>query len=106
DTVKARYYVDCTGESGKLRRALEIPVDVPTSLQNIAFWDYWQDAQWAETYGFGGTHVQIMSLGWGWIWFIPITPTRTSIGLVLPAEYFKKSGKTREQIYMDAVAAD
>ena len=47
-----------------------------------------------------------MSLGWGWMWFIPITPTRTSIGLVLPADYYKKSGKTVEQIYADAIAEE
>ena len=47
-----------------------------------------------------------MSLGWGWIWFIPITPTRTSIGLVVPAEYFKSTGKSTEEIYRDAVASE
>jgi hypothetical protein len=47
-----------------------------------------------------------MSLDWGWLWFIPITPSRTSIGLVLPAAYYKSSGKTVEQIYFDAIASE
>jgi flavin-dependent dehydrogenase len=104
--VVARYYVDCSGEAGALRRALEVGIDAPTALRNIAIWRYWQDAKWAVTIGNGGTRVQIMSLGWGWIWFIPITPTRTSIGLVLPANYLKESGKTKDQLYAEALAAE
>jgi flavin-dependent dehydrogenase len=104
--VKAKYYVDASGELGVLRRALEIPVKIPTALRNIAFWDYWQDAEWAETIGHAATRIQVMSLGWGWVWFIPITETRTSIGLVLPADYFKSSGKRPEELYSEAVRAE
>jgi flavin-dependent dehydrogenase len=104
--VVAKYYVDCSGDSGILRRALDIPVESPTLLRNIAIWEYWQDAEWAFSVGQGGTRIQIMSLGWGWLWFIPITSTRTSVGLVVPTEYFKESGKSKEQIYRDAIAAE
>lgn len=105
-SVEAKYYVDCSGEAGVLRKALEVAVDCPTTLRNIAIWDYWQDAEWAVTLGKGGTRIQVLSIGWGWLWFIPITPTRTSIGLVLPADYYKASGKSKEQIYADAIAAE
>jgi hypothetical protein len=47
-----------------------------------------------------------MSLDWGWVWFIPITPTRTSIGVVLPASYYKSSGKTVEELYREAIASE
>jgi flavin-dependent dehydrogenase len=106
DEVTAKYYVDCTGDSGLLRRALGIKTDSPTALRNIAIWDYWQDAEWAVTLGTGGTRIQVMSLGWGWLWFIPISKTRTSVGLVLPATYYKASGKSKEQIYADAISAE
>lgn len=101
--LEARYYVDCSGDVGLVRRALDIPTDAPTALRNIAIWDYWQDADWAVTIGNGGTRIYVLSLGWGWIWFIPITETRTSIGLVLPASYYKESGKSKEQLYQDAL---
>lgn len=104
--IGARWYVDCSGEAGTLRRALTIPVEEPTLLRNVAFWDYWHDAEWAVSIGNGGTRIQIMSLGWGWLWFIPITPTRTSVGLVVPADYFKQTGKRKEQLYLEAIAAD
>ena len=44
--------------------------------------------------GVGGTYVYVMSIGYGWLWFIPLGPTRTSIGFITSAEHFKASGKT------------
>ncbi|HEY3782279.1 MAG TPA: NAD(P)/FAD-dependent oxidoreductase [Fimbriimonadaceae bacterium] len=104
--VKAKYYVDCSGEGGTLRKAFSVQTDVPTSLRNIAFWDYWNDAKWAETIGKGATRILVMSIGWGWLWFIPVTETRTSVGLVLPAEYYRKSGKRPQEIYRDAIMSE
>ncbi|MBX3112062.1 MAG: tryptophan 7-halogenase [Fimbriimonadaceae bacterium] len=106
ETVEAKHYIDASGHVGVLRRALDVPVEVPTSLQNIAVWDYWQNADWAESIGVGGTRIQIMSVGFGWLWFIPLGPTRTSVGLVMPAEYYKKSGKRPEELYTEALAME
>lgn len=104
--VRARHYVDASGVSALLRKKMEIDVSSPTNLRNIAIWDYWQNAEWAETVGTGGTRIQVLSLSWGWIWFIPISPTRTSIGLVLPVSHFKDVGKKPEEIYLEAVTSD
>ena len=104
--VQARFYVDCSGHTGVLRRAMGVETDCPTTLHNIAIWDYWQNAEWAVKIGVGGTRIQILSQGYGWVWFIPLGPTRTSIGLVMPAEYFKKSGKKPQELYDHAMATD
>ncbi len=105
-SILARYYVDASGVSGILRRAFDIPVTSPTALRNIAIYDYWQGAEWAKRDGANGTHIQIMSLGWGWLWFITIGETRASVGLVTPAEYFKQSGLSRHEIYEKAIAEE
>jgi flavin-dependent dehydrogenase len=106
DTVSARHYVDATGHSGLIRRAMEVASNYPTTLQNIAMWDYWQNADWAVEIGVGGTRVQVISVGYGWIWFIPLGPTRTSVGLVMPAEHFKKAGRKLDELYREALQAD
>ena len=106
DSVTARYYIDASGNGGVLRRALDVPTEYPTRLQNIAIWNYWENTEWAETVGNGGTRVQVLSVGYGWIWFVPISPTRTSIGLVVPADYYKNCGKRPEQLYREAVDAE
>lgn len=105
-TVKARYYIDASGEAGVLRRALGVEIEAPTTLRNIAFWDYWTHAEWPERFSGTATRIQVLSLGWGWLWFIPITQTRTSVGLVLPADYFKKSGSRPEQMYLEAILTE
>ncbi len=104
DVVTGRYYIDASGAPAVLRRAMGVKVDAPTKLRNVAFWDYWDNAEWAEEIGIGATRVHIRSLPYGWLWFIPLGPTRVSIGLVTPADYYKKSGKRPEQIYAEAVA--
>jgi len=106
ELLTARYYVDATGHPGLLRRSMDIGVTVPTNLQNIAIWDYWQNAEWAVDIGIGATRVQVMSVSFGWLWFIPLSPTRTSIGLVMPASIYKESGKSPEQIYLEAIASE
>lgn len=104
--VAARHYVDASGHVGLLRRALGIETIYPTSLQNIAIWDYWQNAEWAVEIGVGGTRIQIMSVGYGWLWFIPLGPTRTSVGLVTPAAYYKNCGMKYDELYADALSRD
>ncbi|HEY3783207.1 MAG TPA: NAD(P)/FAD-dependent oxidoreductase [Fimbriimonadaceae bacterium] len=101
--VKAKHYVDASGHVGILRRAMGVEIEEPSALKNIAIWDYWRNAEWAVSLGIGGTRIQILSLGYGWIWFIPISPDRTSIGFVCPADYYKKSGLTIEKLYENAL---
>ncbi len=102
----ARHYVDCSAGSGILRRAMGVGVDSPTALRNVAIWDYWRNAEWAVEIGVGGTRIQVLSLGYGWIWFIPLGPDRTSIGLVVPADYLKASRKPPGELYAEALNAE
>jgi len=100
--VTARYYVDGSGVRGILRKAMGVDIEAPTNLRNIAVWDYWQDAAWIERHG-QGTFIRILSLDWGWLWFITIGENRTSVGLVTSAEYYKKSGLSTEELYVKAI---
>jgi len=103
EEVQADYFIDASGRPAIIRKALGVGVAEPSSLQNVAFWDYWQNAEWAEEIGVGGTRVQVLSLGYGWIWFIPLGPTRTSIGLVVPAKHYKEKGLKPEELYRRAL---
>ncbi|MCU0317585.1 MAG: tryptophan 7-halogenase, partial [Fimbriimonadaceae bacterium] len=53
ETITATHYVDASGNVGLIRRALGVEVDCPSSLKNIAIWDYWQNAEWAVEIGVG-----------------------------------------------------
>jgi len=104
--VKARYYVDCTGYAGVLRKAFKVETEIPTNLQNIAIWEYWNGAEWATNVGIEGTRVQVLSVGYGWIWYIPLGNGRTSVGLIVPAAYYKKRGLPTRDLYKEALGGD
>jgi flavin-dependent dehydrogenase len=104
ERVTAKHYVDASGGESVLRRAMNVQVQSPTLLRNIAMWDYWLGAGRAEERGIGGTFVYVLSIGWGWLWFIPIGSDRTSVGLVTSADYYKRSGRTTEELYVQATS--
>ncbi|MBL8762090.1 MAG: tryptophan 7-halogenase [Phycisphaerae bacterium] len=104
EIVTARYYIDASGTVGVLRRALNIDVTIPEELKNIAVWSYWDNAEWAVKIGVGGTRVQVRSLPYGWVWFIPMGPTKASVGLICPAEHYRKTGHKPEDLYLRALA--
>jgi flavin-dependent dehydrogenase len=104
--VTARHYVDASGNSGILRREMKIGLDAPTNLQNIAIWNYWTNAEWGVTIGVGGTRIQVLAQKIGWIWFIPMGRERTSIGLIVPAAYYKDQGKRPDELYYEALSGD
>lgn len=106
EVVTARYYVDSSGAAAILRRAMGVAVDAPTLLRNVAFWDYWTDENWAKEPDTSVTRVHIRSLPYGWIWFIRLSPTRTSIGLVCPAEYYRSCGKSYTELYHEALRTE
>jgi len=103
--VTARYYVDASGVRGMIRKAVGVKTESPTNLRNIAIWDYWQDAAWIDREG-EGTYIRILSLEWGWLWFITIGETRTSVGLVTSADYYKQSGLSTEELYAKAISEE
>jgi len=103
--VRAKYYVDASGTRGMIRKAVGVETESPTNLRNIAVWDYWQNADWIDREG-QGTYIRILSLDWGWLWFITIGETRTSVGLVTPAEYYKQSGLSIEELYVKALSEE
>jgi hypothetical protein len=104
--VRAKYFVDASGHVGIIRRAMDVEVEEPSLLRNIAIWDYWTDAQWAVQLGIDGTRIQILSLGYGWIWFIQIGNSRTSVGFVCPADYYRRTGLKPEELYQKALSEE
>ncbi|RYG26436.1 NAD(P)/FAD-dependent oxidoreductase [bacterium] len=103
ETVEADWYVDASGHAGILRRAMGVEVHEPTTLKNIAIWDYWTNPAWAETVNKGGVRARIFSLGYGWIWYLPIGETRSSVGFVTHADYYKDQGVTPKELYERAL---
>ena len=80
--VDARWYVDASGTARVVSRALKIPT-VAYGQQKVCLWTYFDTAPLADgTVFFIDNGDQYLS----WVWDIPISPDRTSVGFVLPAD--------------------
>lgn len=101
--VRARAYVDASGGTGIVRRALDVAIMIPDELKNVAVWDHLDDVRWAEEVGVGGTRVHVRSLPYGWVWFIPIRPQRASVGVVCPSRYLVESGLSPQELHARAI---
>ena len=105
DSVRARYYIDASGNAGILRRAMGVAVDVPTLLKNVAFWDYFEKPGMnSDVMERGSSRVRIRSVPFGWVWYIALSEDRTSVGLVTPSTYFKERGATADSLFQEAIA--
>jgi 2-polyprenyl-6-methoxyphenol hydroxylase-like FAD-dependent oxidoreductase len=102
-TMTARHYVDATGAPAVIKRAMGIDSQVPEELKNVAFWDYWDGADWGADLGEDVNRIHVRSIPYGWIWFIPISRTRTSVGFVTLSKYYTASGMTKEDLYDKAL---
>lgn len=86
---------------------LNVQVDAPTLLRNIAFWDYWEKPGMNRSMMHKeAIRIHIRSIGYGWVWYIVLSDDRTSVGVVMPAEHYKKLGKKPEQIYHESLALE
>lgn len=103
ETIEARHYIDASGHAGLIRRAMGIESVAPPGLRNVAFWAYYDNAKWAIEVGVGGTRIQVRSLDYGWMWFIPLGPERASVGLVCPSAYAKSSELSPTQMLDKAI---
>jgi FADH2 O2-dependent halogenase len=80
--VEARWYIDASGTARVLSRSMGIPV-VSYGRQKVCLWTYFNTTPLYDgTAFFIDNRDDYLS----WVWDIPISPTQTSVGFVLPAE--------------------
>src|SRR5690606_14387103 len=88
--VQARWYVDASGAARCLARALAIPVSF-YGRKKICLWTYFETPPLCEgtTFFLDNANTYLT-----WVWDIPISPTRTSVGCVLPADAVRAARRT------------
>lgn len=80
EDVHADMVLDASGQRCLLGRAFKLQQPV-ADMQSIATYAYYEGAGGVD--GVLGRHVQlVVTVPEGWVWFIPTTPSRTSVGVV------------------------
>lgn len=102
--VDAHWYIDATGAARLFSRRLHIPVTT-YGRQKVCFWGYFDTPPLHDGTAF---FVDNRDDYLRWIWDIPISPRRTSVGLVLTADEVRdrrSAGESVEQIFRGSPAS-
>ncbi|MFI6336939.1 NAD(P)/FAD-dependent oxidoreductase [Streptomyces sp. NPDC050535] len=104
--VAARFVVDASGQSRAVSRNLA-DVSWQNDLRNVAVWSYFSPYKPLPDGNQGDILVESVK-GGGWLWGIPVTGEKLSLGHVLPVDQMTAKtadGRSQQQVFEDAVAA-
>jgi flavin-dependent dehydrogenase len=99
------YLIDASGRNGVLASRYLRNRKYHDVFQNVAIWGYWEDAV-CKAPGYREGAIAVGSIPGGWLWSIPFSDGRTSIGAVIHKSTFKSQRETLsvEQVYHRAIA--
>ncbi len=100
-TVRTQYVIDASGRNSVLGRQFKIKTTYD-HLQKLSIFAHYDDVWRAE--GIDGTLTLLIRGIDRWFWIIPLTTERTSIGIVLDSETFRKSKLSAEDFLEQALA--
>jgi flavin-dependent dehydrogenase len=100
-TVRARYLIDASGRNSVLGNHFKVKKTYD-HLQKLSIFAHY-DGMWREE-GRAGTLTGLVRGIDRWFWVIPLTPARTSVGVVLDGEIYRHSKKSPEDFLEEAIA--
>jgi len=100
-SVEARYVIDASGRTSVLGRQFKIKKTYD-HLHKISIFAHY-DGVWRPD-GIDGTLTVLVRAVDRWFWLIPLSAERTSIGVVLDSEVFRKSKLSAENFLKQALA--
>jgi FADH2-dependent halogenase len=100
-SVRVRYVIDASGRASMLGRQFKIKKTY-NHLQKLSIFAHYDGVWRAE--GIDGTLTVLLRAVDRWFWLIPLTSERTSIGVVLDGETFRKSKLSAEDFLEQALA--
>jgi flavin-dependent dehydrogenase len=105
-TLEARFVVDATGRDAMVARSIQSVVRIPGLDRTALFTQVrgcWRDAGERE----GDIQIAVFGEGTavGWFWLIPFSDGRTSVGVVVPAEWVRaREARAPEDLFDAAIA--
>src|SRR5437660_4113393 len=100
-SIRARYLVDASGRTSVLGRQFKIKKTYD-HLQKLSIFAHY-DGVWRAN-GIDGTLTVLIRAIDRWFWLIPLSADRTSVGVVLDSETFRKSKLSAEDFLEQASA--
>src|SRR5438874_11086790 len=101
NSIRARYLIDASGRTSVLGRQFKIKQTYDHHQKLTIFAHY--DGVWRAE-GIDGTLTVLIRAIDRWFWLIPLSSERTSVGVVLDSETFRKSKLSAEDFLEQALA--
>ena len=98
--IHARYVIDASGRNSILGAKFKLKKNYE-HLQKVSVFAHYDGMSRAE--GRDGTLTRMVRAIDRWFWVIPLTATRTSVGVVLDGDVLKKSGMSPEDFLQQAI---
>src|SRR5438067_3150216 len=100
-SIRAHYLIDASGRASVLGRHFKIKKTYD-HLQKLSIFAHYDGVWRAE--GIDGTLTVLIRAIDRWFWLIPLSAERTSVGMVLDSETFRKSKLSAEEFLDQALA--
>lgn len=100
--IEADYVIDASGRNSLVGNTFGLKKTYH-DLKKFAIYAHFDHVSRAE--GVDGTLTRMVRTSRAWFWMIPLSATRTSIGLVMDLEDFKASEKSPETTFTEALEA-
>jgi flavin-dependent dehydrogenase len=98
--IRARYVIDASGRNSILSAKFKLKKNYE-HLQKVSVFAHYDGMSRAA--GRDGTLTRMVRAIDRWFWVIPLTATRTSVGVVLDGDVYKKSGLSAEDFLQQAI---
>ncbi len=99
--IHAKYLIDASGRNSVIGNKFKLKKSYP-HLQKLSLFAHYEGLE--REAGIDGTLTRMVRTLDSWFWVIPLENERTSIGVVLEAADFKKSGLSPEEFFERAIA--
>jgi flavin-dependent dehydrogenase len=101
EQIRAKYLIDASGRNSLISSMFKLKQKYE-HLQKISIFAHYDGCTRDE--GRDGTLTKMVRASDRWFWVIPLQAPRTSIGVVLDAAVYKKSGLSAEEFLEHAIA--
>ncbi len=101
-SIHAKYVLDCSGRNTLIGSQLNLKRVYP-KLKKFAIYAHYECVEMPE--GIDGTLTRMVRADDYWFWLIPLSRTKTSVGVVMDTAKFKEMNLRPGQVLANAIAA-
>jgi flavin-dependent dehydrogenase len=102
EKISARYVLDCSGRNTVVGSRFDLKRTYP-GLRKFAVYGHYEGVETPS--GIDGTLTRMVRADDHWFWLIPLSATRTSVGVVMDTDAYRRFDSTPDEVLHQLIAA-